>query len=122
MSSKKFSISDRIKSFGYAFQGLSTFFKTQHNAWIHALATAGVIGAGFYFRITAHDWCWVIAAIALVFIAELLNTAIEFLCDVVSPEIHPQIKKVKDVAAAGVLVAAVAAVGIGGVVFLGYFV
>lgn len=120
MSGKKFSIGDRIKSFSFALQGLAAFFRTQHNAWIHALAAGLAVAAGFYFRIGAHDWCWIVAAIALVFMAELFNTALEFLCDVVSPEIHPTIKKVKDISAAAVLIAALAAVVVGTIVFWPY--
>lgn len=121
MSTKKFSLSDRIKSFTYAFEGLATFFKTQHNAWIHLVAAGCTIALGYLFSITGNEWCWIIAAVAMVFIAEMLNTAIEFMCDVVSPEIHPQIKKVKDVSAAAVLIAAIAAVLIGLIIFVPYF-
>ena len=121
MSNKKFSTGDRIKSFGYAFEGLSTFFRTQHNSWIHVAAAVVAVAAGFYCRINSTEWCWIIAAIALVFITELFNTAIEFLCDVVSPGIHPQIKKVKDIAASAVLIAAIAAVIIAVVIFAPFF-
>jgi len=117
MSDKKFSITDRIKSFGFAFEGIAVFFKTQHNAWIHLLAAIMAVAAGFYFRIASEEWCWIVTAIALVFITEMFNTAIEFLCDAVSPEIHPQIKKVKDVSAAAVLLSSIAAVVIALVIF-----
>lgn len=115
---KKFSITDRIKSVRYALEGLVVFFKTQHNAWIHVVAAAVTITAGFYFQLCKTDWVMIIIAIALVFITEMFNTAIEFLCDVVSPQVHPGIKKVKDVSAAAVLIAAIAAVAIGIIVFL----
>lgn len=121
MSTKKFSLSDRIKSFTYAFEGLATFFKTQHNAWIHVVAGVFALALGFLFSITSNEWCWIVMAIAMVFITEMLNTAIEFLCDMISTEIHPQIKKVKDVSAAAVLIAATAAVVIGLMIFRPYF-
>jgi diacylglycerol kinase (ATP) len=117
-NSKPFSISDRIKSFGYALEGLRSFFKTQHNAWIHVVATLVVIIAGFMFKVSSMEWIALSFAIALVFISELFNTAIEFLCDKVSPEFDPRIKLVKDISAAAVLIAAMVAVVIGAIVFV----
>lgn len=118
---KKFSTNARFKSFYFAFQGLKLFFKTQHNAWIHAVSALIVIVLGFLLKVNSAEWCWLIVAISMVFITEMLNTAIEFLCDFVSPEIHPQIKKIKDVSAAAVLIAALAAVTIGMIIFLPKF-
>lgn len=115
---KSFNIGDRILSFGFAIKGLITFFKTQHNAWIHLLATVVVITMGFVLKVDRIEWCWLIVSIGFVFAAEMFNTAIEFLTDLVSPQFHPLAKKVKDVAAAAVLIAALSAVAIGLVVFL----
>lgn len=120
-TNKSFSIADRLLSFGFAFQGLITFFKTQHNAWIHLAAAVVVVSMGFYFHVDRSEWCWLIAAIGFVFTAEMFNTALEFLTDLVSPEFHPLAKKVKDVAAGGVLVGALAAVALGLIVFLPKF-
>jgi len=117
-NSKPFSIKDRLKSFGYAFEGLKSFFKTQHNAWIHVLATFVVIVDGFIFKVSSMEWIALSFAIALVFISELFNTAIEFLCDKVSPELDPKIKLVKDISAAAVLIAAMVAVVVGAIVFV----
>lgn len=117
-NNKKFHITDRIKSFGYAFEGIKLFFETQHNAWIHCIAAIGAIVIGFFLKISSTEWCWLIESIALVFVTEMLNTAIEFLCDFVSPQIHPQIKKIKDISAAAVLIASIAAVFIGLLIFL----
>lgn len=117
-SNKSFNIGDRILSFGFAIQGLFTFFKTQHNAWIHLLAAIVVITAGFVLKVSHTEWCWLIISIGFVFAAEMFNTAIEFLTDIVSPQFHPIAKKVKDVAAGAVLIAALAAVAIGSIVFL----
>ncbi len=116
--SKKFSIKARFKSFYFAFQGLKVFFKTQHNSWIHAVAALVVIFLGFILKVDITEWCWLVTVISMVFITELLNTAIEFLCDFVSPGIHPQIKKIKDISAAAVLIAAIAAVVVGVIIFL----
>jgi diacylglycerol kinase (ATP) len=115
---KPFCFSDRIKSVGFAFQGITTFFKTQHNAWIHAFAAIVTISLGFVLKLSLNEWCWIVVAIALVFISEMLNTAIEFLTNLVSPEFHPLAKKVKDVAAAAVLIAAFTAIVIGITIFL----
>lgn len=91
--------------------------RCQHNAWIHAAATALVIAAGFLFRVSAADWCWIILAISIVWTAEALNTAFEFLADAASPEFHPLVRDAKDVAAGAVLITAVAAATIGAIIF-----
>ena len=117
-SNKPFNFHSRIKSFGFAFEGIATFLKTQHNAWIHCLAAFLVVILGFTLNVTVTEWCLLIVAIALVMLAEMLNTAIEFLTNLVSPEYHPLAKHVKDVAAGAVLFAALAAVIIGLLVFV----
>jgi diacylglycerol kinase (ATP) len=89
----------------------------QHNAWVHAAATVAVAGAGVAVGLSRQEWCWVVLAVVGVWTAEALNTALEFLCDVASPEFHPLVEKSKDVAAAAVLIAALGAVAIGGLVF-----
>jgi diacylglycerol kinase (ATP) len=115
-----FNIGDRIRSFGYALRGLGFMLKTQQNAWIHLAATALVIAAGVWVRLSFYDWRWIVLAIGIVWVAELVNTAFEHLCDVVQPEFHVSVKTAKDVAAGAVLVAAVAALLIGLLVFLPY--
>lgn len=119
--SNSFSIIARIKSFSYAFQGIKTFFQTQHNAWIHSFATIVVIVLGYILKLSFYEWCWIILAIAFVFITEMLNTALEFLTDLVSPEYHPIAKKTKDVAAGAVLLAALLAIIIGLIIFVPKF-
>jgi diacylglycerol kinase (ATP) len=109
----RFSIAARLKSFTYAFAGFAFMLRTQHNAWLHLLATFIVVAAGFALQVGANDWRWLIAAIALVWLAEAMNTAFEHLCDVVSPEFHQSVKRSKDIAAGAVLVAAIAAALIG---------
>jgi len=115
-----FSISARIRSFGHALSGLGFVLRTQHNAWIHLTATAVVIASGLWLGLAPHDWRWVVLAITLVWLAEIVNTAFEHLCNVVQPEFHVSVKAAKDVAAGAVLVAAVAAALIGLLVFLPY--
>ena len=105
-------------SFKYAFQGLCHMLKTQHNAWIHIAAMVTVICLSFYFRISRTEWIFVIFAIGFVFAAELINTALERLTDIVSPEKQAQAGQVKDLAAGAVLVAAITALIIGLIIFI----
>jgi len=118
MNNTKFSIIDRIKSFKYAFSGLRLFFITEHNARIHLLAAGVAIGLSIYLHLSSTEWIAILSVISAVFVAEIINSSIEKLADVVSPEIHPKIKIVKDLAAAAVLVAAFLALAVGGIVFL----
>jgi len=110
---RPFSFTGRIRSFKYAIAGIWTMLKSQHNAWIHACATIAVVTAGFVFGISTAEWCWLVLAIIAVWMAEALNTAIEFLADVASPEFNPLVKKAKDVAAGAVLISATGAIIIG---------
>ena len=114
---KRFSFLSRIRSFKYAFAGIWALLRTQHNAWIHAVATVFVIAAGIIMRASRLEWCAIIFAIAFVWVAEALNTALEFLADAAHPQFHPLIKKAKDTAAAAVLIAAFAALLVGVIVF-----
>ena len=113
-----FSFKDRLKSFPYAFSGLRVLIRSQHNAWIHALATVAVVAFGLWIGLAAWEWCALVLAIGLVCMAESLNTALEFLADEVSQEKRELIGKAKDVGAAGVLIAAVTSVVIGLLVFV----
>lgn len=117
---ERFSVRSRLSSFRYAYNGLKVFFRTQHNSWLHAVATVVVIGAGFIFNIERWEWGLVVLAIGLVLVAEALNTAVEFLTDLVSPGYNEKAGKIKDLAAAAVLLASVVAVIIGVIVFLPY--
>ncbi|MEZ6193016.1 MAG: diacylglycerol kinase family protein [Phycisphaerales bacterium] len=112
-----FTFTGRVRSVRFAFIGLVTMLRSQHNAWVHAAATFAVIAAGLCLRITATDWCLLVLSIMAVWSAEALNTAFEFLADVASPEYHPTVKHAKDVAAAAVLIAAIGSVVIGALVF-----
>ncbi|MBB5635906.1 undecaprenol kinase/diacylglycerol kinase (ATP) [Pedobacter cryoconitis] len=107
-----------IKSFGYALSGIAYTVKTQMNFKIHLVATLLVGIAGWYFQLSGHEWLWIILAIGLVLVAELLNTAIELLVDLVSPDFNPKAGKVKDVAAGAVIVAAFISVIIAAIIFI----
>ena len=106
-------ITSRIVAFGHAFRGWGHVLKTQQNAWIHSLIASLVLLLGFWLEISAHDWAILVLTIALVFMAEFINTSIEAVVDLASPTHHPLAKVGKDVGAAAVLVAALAAVLIG---------
>ncbi len=112
------SLANRFKSFGYAFKGLAVLFREEVHAQFHLFATFVVTFAGWYFQISKTEWCLVILTIALVIATEALNTAIENLTDLTSPEIHPLAGKAKDLAAAGVLIAAFGAAAVGSLIFL----
>lgn len=107
-----------LRSFGPALAGLIWALKTQRNLQVHGLATVLVGGFGLWLNLAAWEWCVVLLAVGLVLAAELLNTAIEVLADRVSKEREEPIRLAKDAAAAAVLVAALAALGVGLVVFL----
>jgi diacylglycerol kinase (ATP) len=111
----------RGRSILYALEGLRFLVRNEHNAWIHALVSLSVVGAGGILQISANDWRWIVVSIGLVWIGEALNTAVEQLCNLVSPQPHPLIKASKDVAAGAVLICAVTAAIIGGLTFYPYF-
>ncbi len=113
-----FSFAARLESFRHAFRGLGILLASQHNARIHLLASVCACGLGLLIGISLLEWCAIAVAIVMVWTAEALNTAFEFLCDAASPEFHPLIQKGKDVAAGAVLLCAVGAAVIGLLVFL----
>ena len=107
-----------IKSFAFACNGIKNCFVSEPNFRIHILATVFVAFFGFLFKISAAEWIAVIFCIAFVTVMEMINTAIEKLCDVVHKEIHPAIKKVKDITAGAVLISAVFSLITAGIIFL----
>ena len=113
-------IQKRLKSFVYAFQGLGSFLKKEHNAWIHCTAIVVVVSVGLYYHITTTEWCIVLLCFGLVLSAEAFNTAIERLVNLVSPDFHPIAGDVKDVAAGAVLICAIASAIIGCIIFIPY--
>ncbi|MDZ7338050.1 MAG: diacylglycerol kinase family protein [candidate division KSB1 bacterium] len=118
MNQSRFSLRQRARSFRYAFRGLAILVREEHNARIHLVAAVGVIAAGVLFRLSRWEWVAVTFAIGLVFSFELLNSALERLADVVSPERSEAIGKIKDLSAAGVLMSALTALVIGLWVFV----
>lgn len=120
-SNKPFSLQARLQSFVYAFAGIKNFMRYEAQALMHLMAAVAVVVAGFWLEISTIEWIAVIFAIGLVIVAEMLNTAIEKLTDMVSPEIHPKAKVVKDLAAGAVLIASTVALIIGLIVFVPRF-
>jgi diacylglycerol kinase (ATP) len=110
-------LSKRLKSFGYAFQGIRTLVTTQPHAQLHLLATIVVVTAGIRVGLRRWEWVAIMLCIGMVWMAEALNTALEFLADEVSLEQRERIGKAKDVAAAGVLIVAMISVVIAALVF-----
>lgn len=121
-TSNPFTISGRIQSFRHAVDGIILMLRSQHNAWLHAIASVTVLLLGLFCHLTAGQFCWLVIAIMAVWTAEALNTALEFLADVASPEFHPLAKKAKDVAAGAVLISAAGSVVIALLVFCPYLV
>ena len=104
---------NRAKSFQYAFDGWWYVLRSQHNAWIHAVVSVVVLGLGLWLGLSRTDWAIIILAMMAVWMAEFMNTALEAIVDIVTPEFHPLAKAAKDVAAAAVLVGACGSVLIG---------
>lgn len=114
---RTFSIGARLQSFVYAGRGIKTLLASQHNAWIHAAATMAVVAGGIAAKVTRLEWLALVVAMVSVWMAEAMNTAFEFLCDVASAGFHPLVARAKDVAAASVLICAVGALVTAALVF-----
>jgi len=107
----------RAAAFMYAFRGVAALIRTQPHARFHLAASALVIAAGWWCNVSRVEWMMLVLAIGLVWTAEAMNSAIEFLGDAITSEHHPLIGQAKDIAAGGVLLAALTAVVIGLLVF-----
>jgi diacylglycerol kinase len=111
------SVRGKLLAFRYAWQGVGYMLRTQGNAWIQITVTVVVTAAGLWFGLSGAEWCAVVLAIAAVWIAEALNTAIEAVTDLASPGRHELAGRAKDVAAGAVLVSIAAAAIVGLIVF-----
>ena len=99
------------RSFGFAFEGLATILRTQPNFWVHLLAGCAALALGAVLHLSPAEMALIVLTIGLVLIVESINTALEALCDLASPGYHPLVKRAKDISAAAVLIAAIAALG-----------
>ena len=111
-----------IKSFGYSIDGLKYAYKYEQSMLIHVIATVGVLIANIVFKVKAIEWLITFIAIGMVLAAELINTAIEAVVDLVTLEIHPLAKIAKDCGSAATFVLAMMAAAIGCVVYIPYIV
>ncbi|MFQ9315910.1 diacylglycerol kinase family protein [Dysgonomonas sp. Marseille-Q5470] len=116
--SEKFSLKKRSKSALYALNGLRVLFLEEHNSRIHIAIVIVVVTGGFLLKISNTEWLVICILIALVFSLEIINSAIENICDYISPQWNEVIKKVKDLAAAAVFVSSVISVICGAIIFL----
>ena len=108
------------RSFRFAGQGIVDLFRFENNAKVHLLIAVLVTVAGFYWQLSRVEWAIILTQFGLVWAAEAVNTAIEKLCDFVSPGIHPQIKAIKDMASGAVLILAIIAVIVGLIILGGH--
>lgn len=111
----------RLNSFGYAIKGVAAAFRSEVNLRWHTLSSVAVVALGFYVGLSRWEWVFVFLSIGFVLMAELFNTAIEVVVNLVSPEPHPLAGKAKDIAAGAVLVISLTAALVGLLVFLPYF-
>ncbi|KOY84827.1 diacylglycerol kinase [bacterium 336/3] len=118
MKNEPFSVTKRLKSFVYAFNGFKVLIKEEHNARIHLVTTFLAVGLGAWLEISLSEWIAIIFAIGFVFAMEIVNSAIETLADFVTTEKHETIKKAKDLAASAVLMSAICALIIGLIIFI----
>lgn len=118
MKNDGFTLRKRLLSFRYAFNGIKWLIRHEHNAWIHCFAAVCVIVAGLIVRLSAGEWIAVVFSIGSVLAAESVNSAIEALADVISPDYNEAIGRAKDMAAGAVLMLAVVAATIGLIIFI----
>lgn len=114
----RFTIRTRLKSFIYAFSGLKIMVREEHNSRIHIAASIIVILFSIIFNLSLIEWIIIIFSIALVISVETINSAIENMADFICPGLNDQIKKIKDLSAAAVLISAICAVVIGLLIFI----
>jgi diacylglycerol kinase len=107
----------RLRSFGYALKGIAWLVCSQPNAQIHLAATICAVATAWWLQITAGEWCAILIVTGLVWSAEAMNSALELLADHLAPDDHPLVGKAKDIAAGGVLIAAIVAAVVGAIVF-----
>ena len=106
-------IVSRAHAFRHALRGWWYVLRTQRNAWLHTVVTALVVLLAFWLHLPLQDWAILLLTIAMVWTAEFINTALEAVVDLASPQNHPLAKVGKDVGAAAVLIAALTSILIG---------
>ncbi len=115
-------LTGRLKSVGFAVKGAFKLITTEHSVMVQFSLAIIMIIAGFYFDIDRYEWMLQILAFGLVLGIESLNTAVEKIADFVHPEFHDRIGFIKDIAAGGVMFAAIAAIAIGLLIYVPKFI
>ena len=115
-------ITGRRNSFRYAFKGLRSLMSSEPNAWIHLTATVAVLMAGYYVSLSVKEWAVLLVVIGMVWMAEIFNTCIERILDLLCPQEDPRAGNIKDLAAAAVLCTSLIAVVVGCLVFSPHFI
>lgn len=110
-----------FKSFQYAFRGIAKIFREEQNLRVQSIVAIVVIFLAIFFQINRLEWGLLVVSIGLVLLMEIANSAVERVADVLKPRINTYVKEIKDIAAAGVMLASLIAVIIGLIVFLPYF-
>lgn len=118
MKNDGFTLRKRLRSFKFAGNGIRLLITREHNAWIHCFAAVCVIIAGCWLGLSSAEWIAVVFAIAMVLAAEAVNSSIEALADLVSPDYNEAIKRTKDLAAGAVLILAIGAAIVGLIIFV----
>jgi diacylglycerol kinase len=121
MAHKKFSLKSRLESFRFALNGLLLLLKNEHNSRIHILAAIIAIVMGIIMKLDHYEWSLLVIVIGAVFLTELLNSSIESLADLIDPEFNELIMRAKDYSAAAVLISAIVAIVVGGLIFIPKF-
>ncbi len=113
-----FSLLRQLVSFRYAVSGIGAFFRREHNAWLHAIATVSVVVLVVIYPVTVIEGCLLIIVTGLVWFAEIVNTAIERMMDLLHPSHHPEAGRIKDLSSGAVLVLALVALCTGLIIFI----
>ena len=116
--SGKFSLKSRFRSFRFAFNGLGSLLRYEHNSRIHVLAAILVVIIAMLLRVNVIEWLLLVIVMGIVFLTELLNSAIETIADLIEPEYSESVRRAKDYSAAAVLISAVMAVAAGCLIFI----
>ncbi len=111
-----------FKSFGYAFKGLFKTFREEQNLRLQTLASLLTLALGIFLGISGPEWAMLIIVICFVLVAEIANSAVERITDVLKPRINSYVKEIKDIMAAGVLLASIAAIVVGVIIFVPHLI
>ena len=118
MNLNRFSLKSRFKSLKFAFNGIWSLLKNEHNSRIHLLAAIFALTLGIILKLNYSEWCLVIIVIGIVFLTELLNTSLESLADLIDPEWNEKIREAKDYSAAAVMISALVSIVVGCLIFI----